>query len=395
MSVDFENLPIVTSPKLYVDKHYKIPHPEGILSQQIFGPLVSYQCQCKKLSTKILYNGVRCDECGVLCTSTTIRYTTFAKIKLLFKVIKKQKISIIQQWLKSKKTLLDPLQNGMYRTFGLYLKYNESNDSIEILDIFNPDDADILPLTITGIYTLYLALFCISKIHDSEKAIELLNCFTDEVLVTPPATRPSIVTDTINAKKGAKTILSSTLDEAYCKLLATDHHNIKYKDLLDFEGYYKMVLLSIERNTGIAICSDELKLFDEISSYYQYAYSQIYEIVNTLLSGKTGLIRNSFLGKNVDFSSRSVIIVDPKLLTYEIRIPKSTFLKLYFVEYLHFLQHEKKEDYKVLRQLIRNSETNTINENLLYVDEFVKYFFSKTRRRDRLVIMNRVPSLKF
>jgi hypothetical protein len=40
-----------------------------------------------------------------------------------------------------------------------------------------------------------------------------------------------------------------------------------------------MVLLSIERNTGIAICSDELKLFDEISSYYQYAYSQIYEII--------------------------------------------------------------------------------------------------------------------
>ena len=246
-----------------------------------------YQCSCGKYSTKILYNNLRCDVCGVLCTSSNVRYTTFAKIKLNFKVIKKQNIPILQKWLKNKKTILDPLQRDLYGSIGIYLKYNPYNDEIEILETYDHTISNILPLCITGIYTLYLGLYCISKIYHSLRATELLSYFTDEVLVTPPASRPSIVTDTVG-KKGVKTVLPSELDDAYCRLLSTDQHNIKHKQRANIDLYLKMVTTSIELNTGIAISDDELKLFDEVNSFYQYAYNQIYDLASSILTGKTG-----------------------------------------------------------------------------------------------------------
>jgi DNA-directed RNA polymerase beta' subunit len=391
--IDFENLQIVTSSKLYIDKHFKVPDPNGILSQQIFGPLINYRCECSKYSTKILYNNLRCDVCGVLCTHSNIRYTTFAKIKLHFKIIKKQNIPIFQKWLKNKKFILDPLQRDLYTSMGIYLKYVPSEDEIEIQDYYDPNNCLVLPLSITGIYTLYLGIYCIFQIYKSIKAKSLLNYFTDEILVTPPGTRPSIITDTVGTKKGVKTILSSELDNAYCKLLNIDAHNQKHVARANIDNYFKMINTSISLNTAIAISDDELKLFDEITSFYQYSYNQIYETINLLLTGKTGLIRSSFLGKSVDFSSRSVVINDPSLLTHEIKIPKATFIKLYFIEYLRFLQKNKGADYRILRQLIKNSETNNLNNNLSYLDEFIEYFFTQTSRKDRLIICNRVPSL--
>lgn len=287
--IDFENLPIVTSPKLYIDKHFKVPDPNGILSQRIFGPLTNYRCECGKYSTKILYNNLRCDVCGVLCTHSNIRYTTFAKIKLHFKIIKKQSIPIFQKWLKNKKFILDPLQRDLYTSIGIYLKYIPIDDEIEIQDHYNPNDSLILPLSITGIYTLYLGLYCIQTLYGSLKAKSLLNHFTDEILVTPPGTRPSLITDTVGTKKGIKTVLSSELDNAYCKLLNVNNHNKEHVVRSNIENYYKMICTSINLNTGIAISDDELKLFDEVTSFYQYSYNQIYETINQLLTGKTGL----------------------------------------------------------------------------------------------------------
>jgi len=391
-SIDFEKLPIVSSPKLFSDKNFKIPHPEGILSEQIFGPLQNWRCQCGKYSTKILYDNLRCDACGVLCTHNSIRYTTFAKIILYFKVIKKQKLPIFQKWLKSKKLILDPLQRDLYSSIGIYLKY-VNDDTIEICDYYDPNNVNIIPLSITGIFTLYIGLYCIAKIFDCNRAKELLSYFTDEVLVTPPSTRPSIITDTLGVKKGVTSIIHSDLDQAYAKLLSTNQYNLKYKELADVSNYYKMILSSINLNTGVAICDEELKLFDEVNSFYQYSYNQIYDIASNILTGKTGIIRSSFLGKSVDFSSRSVIINDPSLLTYQIRIPKATFIKLYFIEYLRFLQTIKQSDYKILRQLIKNSENNIHNSQLDHLDDFIEYFFTQTARKDRLLIMNRVPSL--
>jgi len=395
MQIDFNSLPLVTSPHLYLDKHYKQPHPNGILSTKIFGPLQNYRCDCGKYSTKILYNGLRCDVCGVQCVHSDVRYTTFAKIKLTFNVVRYQGATSLQKWLKSKKTILDPLQNELYRSLGIYLKYNQTKDTIDVVDIYNPNDEFILPLAITGIYTLYLGLYTIRKYFASHKAVELLSHFTNEVLVTPPATRPSIISDTLGSKKGERKILSSDLDEAYCRLLSTEQNNNKHKETSNIDNYYKMVETSIKLNTGIAINDEELRLFDVVSSFYQFAYDQIYDLAAKTLSGKQGIIRSSFLGKSVDFSSRSVIVTDPKLLTHEIRIPKASFIKLFFIEYLRYIRTYKDTDYKILRQLIRNSELNNVNDKLDYVDEFIEYFFTKTPKKDRLVICNRVPSLNF
>ena len=77
--IDVTKLKSITSPELYNSKTKKA-HPKGLFSEQIFGPEMSFRCQCGKYSIRELHRDLRCPSCGVLCESNESRYTTFAKI---------------------------------------------------------------------------------------------------------------------------------------------------------------------------------------------------------------------------------------------------------------------------------------------------------------------------
>jgi DNA-directed RNA polymerase beta' subunit len=388
MSLNINNLPEITSSKLFLDRNYAKIDPNGILSEVVFGPKDNYKCSCGNYNSKSLYAGLTCPKCNVICTTNDLRYKNFAKINLLIPVIKKQKQDAVIKIIKRKyKNLIDPIQADLSISVKAYMEYDDSIDSIKLVDTYNDD---CVPLAITGLYSLYICFFILSDYYGSSLACEVINdYFTQTVLVTPPDTRSSLVTN----NKGTMTLYKSTIDELYVHLLKIQTYNKDhYSDIIDTNIYYKMVVINIENGINIPIEDDTIKLIDGIASYFQYFCTKIYDNINSLLSGKYGLIRRNLLGKSIDFSSRAVVTCDPALLGYQIRLPKLSFIKLFFLDYARFLKIEKHIIIDRLKLLIKKSEIEDITK-LDHVDEFIEYFFKRSQLKQRLLILNRVPSL--
>lgn len=77
-----DKFPRVTSSRIFVGELY---HPFGLFSEQIFGPVKDYECQCGNYSG-LMYAGKRCPECGVLCDTSTLRGKSIAVIELPFRI---------------------------------------------------------------------------------------------------------------------------------------------------------------------------------------------------------------------------------------------------------------------------------------------------------------------
>jgi len=385
--METKNLPIITSSKLYLDKQFTKPDPNGLLSEQIFGPLINYRCQCGTYNSKILYENQICPECNVKCTSSENRYHIWAKINLLFPIVKKSKIDTLLKIIKKQyRYLLDPLQADLTSTFHIYAKYDLYRDSITMEKVYSKD---CIPLAITGLYSLYLSFYIIKKYYQSALASDLCDCFMDEILVLPPNCRLSLVTE----DKGNKKIFKSELDDLYQDLINIQNVNFKqYSSYVNHEQYYNMVKISLDNELNTPILDDQIRTLDSISSYFQFYCNKIYEKVSSTLSGKEGLIRRGFLGKYLDFSSRAVVNIDPALDAYQIKLPKKSFIKLWYLEYLRYLKFIKGYSLDKVRTLIKKSE---LDDSCTFdnIDEFIEYYLTKIDTKNKLVLMNRVPSL--
>ena len=388
MKIDVSKLKEVTSASLFLDKSYMKIDPGGILSETIFGPINNFRCSCGNLNSKSLHAGQLCPKCNVLCCSSEVRYTTFGKIDLIFPVVKKQKQEMLIKILKKKhKKIIDPIQADLNSSTHSYMKYISDCDDIKLVSVY---DEDCIPLAITGLFSLYICFYTLSELYGSALANEIITkAFTSTLLVTPPDTRSSLVAE----NKGNTVLYKSDIDDLYINILNIQKYNKEnYGDIINVDIYLEMVKISIESGSMIPIIDDQLKLLDGISSYFQFFNNKIYDSISTALSGKNGLIRRDFLGKTIDFSSRAVVNCDPSLLAYQVRIPKTSFIRLFYLEYSRFLKVEKGYIVDKLRILIKRSEVEA-ESHLDFVDEFIEYFFKTAKQKERLLILNRVPSL--
>lgn len=385
--MDTSNLLEVTSSKLFTDKQLSKADPDGLLSEQIFGPIYNFRCQCGTFNSKILHENETCPNCGVKCISNESRYTTWGKISLLFPVIKKQKLEIINKLIKKKfKYLLDPLQSDLTTSVNTFIRYDQYTDKI---DLVNDYGFECLPLAITGLYSLYISLYSISKYYDSAYAEELLECFSNEILVIPPNCRMSLVSD----DKGNKKIFKSDLDDLYSNLINIQGYNKEnHGSYVDKDQYYNMVKISLDNNLDTPIMDDQLRMLDSTASYFQFYTIKIHDKVSEILSGKSGLIRKDFLGKFLDFSSRAVTTCDLVLDAHEIRIPKKSFMKLWYLEYLRYLKVHQGYTLDKVKYLVKRSEVEDFT-TLEFVNEFITHTLTNTDTKSRLILMNRVPSL--
>ena len=384
----------VTSEKIYLDSQKSKLDPDGLMSEQIFGPIKSYNCACGKLSVKLL-NGKTCPNCKVKCVSNDARYKTFAKIKIPFPIIDFLNKKHLQRLTtKNNKNILNPVQFDLSSTSRLFLKYDLSKDRLELCN--NYIENSCVPLLITGNFSLFLAIYVIHKIYNSNEAEKYLNYFFCDLLVLPPGCRQPFVKDNNNKKE----IINNSLDELYIPII----RHKKYKETLDFDfeskliEYSKMIIGSIQNQNNVPLEDIELLLYDKIASSFQYYCDLLYQNILGLISGKTGLVRFSFLGKTIDFSGRAVVIADPSLNTYQIKIPKSMFFKLYILEYYRFLREKYGDEWKLvnvnrLLKPVKNSEfDNDVSKNE-HFDEFCNYVFNDMEEKYKIVLINRQPTL--
>ncbi len=333
---DFSGLPEVKTSKIWLNNKF---HPEGLFSEQIFGPVRSYQCQCKETITVA---GQICPRCGVKVTSSSMRRQQFAKIKLGRFIH-----PVLWLMIQSHKTL-----KTVSNEFIKFRKYLSEELKVET---FDPDN-----IPVTG----YLGLDAVQKFFEvygeKEKgksriidylydAIKNNYFFVDSIIVIPPDLRPILENDVM------------------------DELNKLYISLLDYK----------EKSESIQTYFGKLRYEVEI----QQLTGVVTQSVLERLGSKTGLLRNKLEGKRIDFSGRGVISVDPTNPITHCKVSRYILLELYKLDIAKILLKQKKFvtfkgalDY--LQEQIDNEEINSDTKKLL--DEVAT---------NDVIILNRQPTL--
>ena len=366
----------VTKPETINYRTYK-PERDGLFCERIFGPTRDYECACGKYK-RIRYKGIVCDRCGVEVTEKKVRRERSGHIELvvpvahiwyfrslpnkigyllgmptkkLDQVIYYEKYVVIQPGAFEGRTDNDGLEyNGSHKMD--LLSEEEYMDIIENkLDNNNDylDDSDpnkfIAKMGAEAVYDLLANLDLDSLSYELRdranndssqqrktealKRLQVVEAFRSSrgvnrpewmimkiIPVTPPELRPLVPLD------GGR-FATSDLNDLYRRVII---RNNRLKRLVEIKAP-EVILRNEKRMLQEAVDS----LFDNSrkSSAVKSDANRPLKSLSDSLKGKQGRFRQNLLGKRVDYSARSVIVVGPELKMGECGLPKLMAAELY------------------------------------------------------------------
>ena len=354
-----EDLPEITSNKIISKRHYD---PNGLFSEQIFGPVNNYTCQCG-----IYYGSSReghvCkgqngkSGCGVEILNSDERRRRFAKLILPMPVVNPLFYDLLIDVGNSNlKGMVDDLMKKddsiLYKDDNGFVVTEESNV---------PDDVTVKWERLEAVNMLVstkaeeMANMDIPEwkiIHDN-----IENLIISQIIVLPPDLRP--------AAKGIERN-NQVLDQI----------NRYYMQLLNKKEIMSKTTIEIQRSKQMYY------------SYYRQVQKDVYELYKHILdklSKKEGLIRGNILGKRIDFSGRAVIVPEPTLELDECVLPYVMFLELFKI--------------KIAKKLLEIGKFKIINNAIDFVDDCIEMKTTSLFRicedlaKGEFCILNRQPSL--
>ena len=311
----------ITTSSLYSSNKSEKFHAEGPYSEQIFGPIKNYKCQCGKTFGKI-NDGKRCEFCGVLCTSNTIRTKTFAKIKLpnFIYVINPNFIGTIEQIFgpHAVKNILNVKKFQENKEFPYYY----SLEKMKLLKVTKLKESEkVIEQPVYDIITLKKVFDTLTQNEDTKAFIErkvfdkriLKYFFLNDIIVIPPESRPIVKLN------NTKTIVHK-ISSLYQKLLNS------------------------KKNISDSLYQENSEIFGYTVYKYQEKINEIYEeLGETNFKKKNSYMRESLAGKTIEFSQRAVIVPNPALKPYAIGMHKESVQKIFLPELLKYL-YERFDD---------------------------------------------------
>ena len=419
----------VTKPETINYRTYK-PERDGLFCERIFGPTKDYECACGKYK-RIRYKGIVCDRCGVEVTEKKVRRERAGHIELV--------VPVAHIWyfrsLPNKIGYLLGLPTKKLDAVIYYERYvviqpgamagkkdAEGNDAIgsnmydllseeeysEIVDNKLPnndylDDSDpnkfIAKMGAEAIYDLLLRLdldslsyelrdransdSSVQRKNEALKRLQVVEAFRTSVEkginrpewmimkiipVTPPELRPLVPLD------GGR-FATSDLNDLYRRVII---RNNRLKRLMEIKAP-EVILRNEKRMLQEAVDS----LFDNSrkSSAVKSDSNRPLKSLSDSLKGKQGRFRQNLLGKRVDYSARSVIVVGPELKMGECGLPKLMAAELYKPF--------------IIRKLIERGIVKTVKSAKKIVDrrEPVIWDILENVMKGHPVLLNRAPTL--
>lgn len=355
----------VTKPETINYRTYK-PEPNGLFCERIFGPVKDWECHCGKYK-RIRYRGIVCDRCGVEVTEKKVRRERIGHIQLVvpvahiwfFKSLPNKIGSLLG--LQTKKleqiiyyesyVVINPgVTEKQYLDFISEDEYLNILESLpkdnQLLEDSNPDKF-IAKMGAIAIHDLLARLdldeLSYSLRHrasnetsqqrkaDLLKRLHIVEAFRDAntrienrpewmivkiVPVIPPELRPLVPLD------GGR-FASSDLNDLYRRVII---RNNRLKRLLEVKAP-EVILRNEKRMLQEAVDS----LFDNSrkASAVKTESNRALKSLSDSLKGKQGRFRQNLLGKRVDYSGRSVIVVGPELKLNECGLPKDMASELF------------------------------------------------------------------
>ncbi len=376
---------------------------DGLFCERIFGPERDWECFCGKYKG-IKHKGIICDRCGVKVTHSRVRRKRMGHINLAAPVVHiwffKAMPSRLGTLLGVKTTALErvvyyqdymvvdagdtPLKQGQLLTEEQYReckgKYGDSFDAgmgapairrmIKLLDL----DEVSLELRAELLTTrskqrrkdIIKRLKLVDAIRSSDNNPEWL--VIDVIPVIPPDLRPLVLLESGN-------FATSDLNDLYRRLI---NRNNRLKKLLDLNAPEVII-----RNENRMLQQSVDALFDNNRCRRPVLGSSNRPLksLTDMIKGKQGRFRENLLGKRVDYSARSVIVVGPELRLHQCGLPKKIALELFqpfIIRRLKELGHADtiKSAKKMLER--REEEVWDILEEVI---------------QDHPVLLNRAPTL--
>jgi DNA-directed RNA polymerase subunit beta' len=324
---------------------------DGLFCERIFGPERDWECSCGKYKgTK--YKGIICDRCGVKVTHSRVRRKRMGHINLaapivhiwFFKALPSrlgamldmktsdiEKIVYFQDYvvtdpgktpLKKKQLLTEDEYRAAYEKYENTFEAEMGAEAIKkLLGLMNLDtEQDKIRRDIEKtnskqkIKDLTKRLKMIEAIRNSENKSEWM--VMDVIPVIPPDLRPLVLLESGN-------FATSDLNDLYRRII---NRNNRLKKLVDLNAP-EVIIRNEKRMLQQAVDA----LFDNGRCRRPVLGSSNRPLksLTDMIKGKQGRFRENLLGKRVDYSARSVIVVGPELKLHQCGLPKKIALELY------------------------------------------------------------------
>jgi DNA-directed RNA polymerase subunit beta' len=408
----------VLKPETINYRTYK-PERDGLFCERIFGPVKDYECHCGKYK-RIRYKGIVCDRCGVEVTEKKVRRERMGHISLVVPVahiwyfkslpnkigyllgLPTKKLDSIIYY--ERYVVINP---GIKEKDGInYLDFLSEEEYLDILDSLPKenqylDDSDpdkfIADMGAEALYRLLSNLDLDDLSYDLRhkastetsqqrknealKRLQVVEAFRASkgvnrpewmivkvVPVIPPELRPLVPLD------GGR-FATSDLNDLYRRVII---RNNRLKRLIEIKAP-EVILRNEKRMLQEAVDS----LFDNSrkANAVKTDANRPLKSLSDSLKGKQGRFRQNLLGKRVDYSARSVIVVGPELDLHECGLPKDMAAELYKPF--------------IIRKLIERGIVKTVKSAKKIVDrkDPVVWDILENVLKGHPVLLNRAPTL--
>ena len=378
------------------------PERDGLFCEKIFGPTKDFECACGKYK-RVRYKNIVCDRCGVEVTRSKVRRERMGHIELaspvshiwFFKGVPSRMGLILDMSprdleevlyfvsyvvidkgnapLENKQTLSEKEYRAYYEKYGNGFKVGMGAEAIKELlkevDLekeINEIEEELETAQGQKRIRLVKRLDVLDAFYKSGQRPEwmILDC----IPVIPPDLRPMIQLD------GGR-FATSDLNDLYRRVI---NRNNRLKKLIDLGA------------PGIIIQNEKRMLQEAVDALFDNgrrgrsvtgAGNRPLKSLSSMLKGKQGRFRQNLLGKRVDYSGRSVIVVGPSLKMYQCGIPKEMALELFKPHVINGLvKRDIAHNIKAAKRLIDNRDPLVWD----VVEDVIK---------EHPVLLNRAPTL--
>ena len=378
------------------------PERDGLFCEKIFGPTKDFECSCKKYK-RLRYKNVICDRCGVEVTRSKVRRERMGHIELACPVshiwyakgtppkmglvldISPRELEEVLYFvsyivldpgiapLAKKQTLSDKEYRAYYEKYGDGFKVGMGAEAIKELlsEVDLEKEVEQLKKDVEKAQgqkkiRLVKRLDCLNSFLESGNRPEWM--ILDVLPVIPPDLRPMI------QLPGGR-FATSDLNDLYRRII---NRNNRLKKLLELEA--PTIIVQNEKRMlqeAVDALIDNGRRGRSVSGVGNRPLKSL----SSMLKGKQGRFRQNLLGKRVDYSGRSVIVVGPSLKMYQCGVPKDMALEL-FKPY-------------VMQQLVERGIAHNIKaaKKIIDVQDERVWDVVEDVIREHPVLLNRAPTL--
>ena len=339
----------VTKPETINYRSFK-PEKEGLFCERIFGPVKDWECSCGKYK-RVRFRGIVCDRCGVEVTHSRVRRERMGHIELavpvshiwFFKSIPSRIGYLLDLSIRDLDKILyyesyiviDPGNTSLkYKDIisdGEYTELEEAGKRFiakmgaeAIQQLLRQVDVDELSISLRAQVKVETS---VQRKKDTLKRLRVIEAFRQSqnkpewmilnvIPVIPPDLRPLVPLE------GGR-FATSDLNDLYRRVI---NRNNRLKKLIEIKAP-EVILRNEKRMLQEAVDA----LFDNSRRTHSVRGSSQRPLksLSDLLKGKQGRFRQNLLGKRVDYSGRSVIVVGPELKLHQCGLPKNMALELF------------------------------------------------------------------